>query len=137
MRSDSSAARAGHSDARRTLPRRLGLARGLKNRNRSGRLAVGGIFVTSAGKYARGAMVFPVGGGEAASALATPGVAATMPVGSATEATIQPSTLRLDSPPGAGPSGLGMGILSSLDGHGRAPRTWNPDPEAGPRWKFR
>jgi hypothetical protein len=50
MRSDSSAARAGHSDARVTRPWWFGLAAGPKNRNGSGRLADGGIVVTSAGK---------------------------------------------------------------------------------------
>src|SRR5215471_20439362 len=110
MRSDSSAARAGHSDARVTRPWRFGLAVGSKNRNRSGRLAVGGIFVTSAGKAARGAMgALPVGaGGAGAWALAAPGVAATMPAGRAAEATIQPRTRRLETPPDAGRSGLGM-----------------------------
>src|SRR5690348_8326452 len=119
MRSESSAARAGHSDARVTLPP-------LKNRNRSGRPGVAGIRVTSAGKYGRGAMVVPaVSDGEAPSALAAPGVTATMPVGRATEATIQPRTLRLETPPDAGVSGLAIGILSSLVGHGCPPCACN------------
>src|SRR5690348_9641015 len=87
MRSDSSAARAGQSAARRTRPLRSGLAAGPKNVNRSGRLAVAGIRVTSEGKYARGATALPAAdaeplarlGGAARAAPAVAACAAVMP----------------------------------------------------------
>src|SRR5262245_41009258 len=58
MRSEISARRAVHSAALSTVPLWFGSALGLKNVNRSGRLPVAGMLVTSAGKYARGAPEF-------------------------------------------------------------------------------
>src|SRR5215475_732795 len=73
MRSESSARRALHSEALSTVPLWFGSARGLKNVNRSGRLLVAGMLVTSAGKYGRGAAGL---GGVPGAAVTAPGLAA-------------------------------------------------------------
>src|SRR5262245_40668860 len=85
MRSESSARRAVHSAALSTVPLWFGSALGLKNVNRSGRLPVAGMLVTSAGKYARGAPEFGAVPGATVTApeLSAPGLSVMPPWGAA------------------------------------------------------